>query len=199
MNIVVIGKSGQLAIDLRDACMCRRAFNVTFLGRNDINFLSFFDTESVLRTCAPEGITNAAAFTAVDQAESHYEEAAFVNETIPERLVLICQRMNIPLIHVSTDQVFDGTKKGMYNGEDAPNPLNVYGLTKWNGEQRVKDCSENSLIVRTTWIYGPFGRNFIHLCLNAAKLRVTSQLFVTSSENRSLVQLWRKSLCGFWS
>ncbi len=140
-----------------------------FFGRNDISFASLAEVDDVLHRFAAKGVINAAAYTSVDQAESNHEQASFLNEVIPERLAIACEKMKIPLIHVSTDQVFDGAKHGMYNENDTPNPLNVYGMTKLRGEERVGKYAEESLIVRVSWIFGPSARNFIHLCLDAAR------------------------------
>ena len=121
------------------------------------------DTDSLLETLArelPSGVINAAAYTAVDQAESEQEMARAVNNEAAGRLAAICKAKNFPLIHISTDYVFDGLKGAPYVETDETSPVNVYGKTKLDGERAVWDANPEALIVRTAWVHSPYGHSF---------------------------------------
>jgi dTDP-4-dehydrorhamnose reductase len=133
--------------------------------------------ESSARRClAPlqaEVIVNAAAYTAVDQAEAEPERAFAVNREGPRNLALYCRERGIPLIHLSTDYVFDGTKKDAYVEEDPVSPLGAYGRSKEAGEAEVRKLLESHVIIRTAWLYGVHGQNFVKTMLNLAREKET--------------------------
>lgn len=116
-------------------------------------------------------VVNAAAYTAVDKAESEPDRAYAVNRDGPAHLAAACARANIPLIHISTDYVFDGTRQGLYVEDDPINPINVYGASKAAGEQAVREHLDRHLILRTSWVYGAHGHNFVKTMLRLAKER----------------------------
>jgi dTDP-4-dehydrorhamnose reductase len=170
MSILVFGRAGQLATDLQNAAR-RRDLALTALGRSDIDIC---DRDAILRAIdrfKPNALINAAAYTNVDGAESEGEAAFRLNETAPRAMAEAAQKAGLPFIHVSTDQVFDGTKSGAYSEEDAPNPVNLYGRSKLAGEIAVKAADPSALIVRVSWVWGPSGDNFVKKLLQWAAAR----------------------------
>jgi dTDP-4-dehydrorhamnose reductase len=130
----------------------------------DRRCLDLADTAGIRRTLdtiAPDLIVNPAAYTAVDKAESEPDLAHAINAEAPGELAQAAAARGIPLVHFSTDYVFDGRKPGAYTEADAPNPLGVYGATKLAGEQAVQRAGAPHLILRTSWVYGLRGRNFL--------------------------------------
>lgn len=124
----------------------------------------------------PRWIVNCAAYTNVDGAEEHEEEAFMLNAKGPEMLALACRKNSIKLLHVSTDYVFDGTKDAPYSEEDPPGPVNVYGVSKLAGENVIRHQMTDYLIVRTQWLIGLYGRNFVSTILAAAQVKDTLQV-----------------------
>lgn len=164
MNVLIIGKSGQVAWELqqtRPEHISAKAF-----GRDDINITDPASVESIVSSLKPTVIINAAAYTAVDKAESDKESAYLINGTAVEYLAKAAKQHGIRLIHISTDFVFDGSKNTPYTVNDTPNPINVYGASKLAGEQAItKYCPDNSAIVRTSWVYSSHGNNFVKTML----------------------------------
>lgn len=126
---------------------------------------------AVLREVKPALIVNAAAYTAVDKAESELDQAMAVNATGPAILAEEAKRLGAPLIHYSTDYVFDGSKPGSYREDDRPNPLNAYGKTKLAGERAIQAVGGQCLIFRTSWVYGARGKNFLLTMLRLSNER----------------------------
>ena len=119
----------------------------------------------------PEWIVNCAAYTNVDGAEDHEQEALLLNAKGPEMLAFACKKNSVRLLHISTDYVFDGTKTAPYNEEDLPSPINVYGVSKLAGENAIRHQMTDYLIVRTQWLIGLHGRNFVSTILAAAQMK----------------------------
>lgn len=171
--ILITGGSGQLA-----TCLERAAGDlpVRRIGRPELDFEVPDAIGGLLADIAPRMIINAAAYTAVDKAESEPDAADRANHLGPKLLAEYAAHAGIPLIHVSTDYVFDGTKGAAYLEDDAPSPTGVYGATKLAGEQAVLAAHARSIVLRTSWVYSAIGRNFMLTMLNAArrmpKLRV---------------------------
>lgn len=170
MHLLVTGANGQLGQCLADQL---RAQNIThtLLSREhaDIN-----DTVVLEKLIADKGITaiiNAAAYTAVDRAESEPELAKRVNEDGPLALAKLSARFDIPLLHVSTDYVFDGTKITPYEESDTTGPTGVYGQTKLAGEQAISRHATKYIIMRTAWVFSEYGNNFFRTMLRLAKER----------------------------
>lgn len=116
----------------------------------------------------PPMVINAAAYTAVDRAESDSRAAFAINRDGPAALAAACATLGIPLIHLSTDYVFDGTKSGAYRPEDRPNPLSVYGLSKLAGEDAIRALHRTAVILRTAWVFGPRRDNFVKTMVRLA-------------------------------
>ena len=172
MHLLVTGANGQLGKCLADQLKAKNIQH-SLLSRQeaDIN-----DTVVLERIIAEKGISaiiNAAAYTAVDKAESEPDLAKRVNEDGPLALAKLCTRFDIPLLHVSTDYVFDGTSNTPYTELDQTSPTGVYGQTKLNGELLVQQHCEKHIILRTAWVFSEYGNNFVKTMLRLAKDRDT--------------------------
>jgi len=168
MPLLVIGNSGQLAQALRERSGLTGPDAVVIRGRPDVDITCADSLKSALQAARPSLVINASAYTAVDRAESDEETARALNETGPRMLAELTAERGIPLIHVSTDYVFDGAKPGPYTETDAVSPLGVYGRTKLAGEERVASANPDHVILRTAWVYSPFGANFVKTMLRLA-------------------------------
>mgnify|MGYP001171916351 CR=1 FL=1 len=158
MKILISGHTGQVAQALQHALADHQLLS---LGRQAFDLEQPASLrETVLRE-RPQLLINAAAYTAVDLAEQEPERAFAVNAEAPGAMAKACAELGIPLIHYSTDYVFDGSKNGAYHEDDASNPLGVYGASKLAGEQAVAASGCEHLILRTSWVYSRHGRNFL--------------------------------------
>lgn len=165
MRIVVIGKTGQVARELAKVGAGR---DMVFLGRDLLDLAKPETIEPALREAMPDVIINAAAYTAVDQAEDERDLAFAVNATGPGEAARVADALGVPFLHISTDYVFDGTKTGRYNEFDPVAPLGVYGESKEAGEQAVRSATDRHAIFRTAWVYAPEGKNFVRTMLRLA-------------------------------
>lgn len=164
MNVLIIGKNGQVAWELQQTCPSHITSHA--YGRNEINITDPESIEQVITKLNPAVIINASAYTAVDKAESEQDEAYLINATAVEILAKAATKHGIRLLHISTDFVFDGNKNTPYTVDDKTNPINVYGASKLAGELAIKAHSPtNSSIVRTSWLYSSHGNNFVNTML----------------------------------
>ena len=163
--ILVTGGSGQLAQALARAGGER----VQVIGRPAFDFERPDTLGEAIRARRPALVVNAAAYTAVDAAEAAPDEAARANATGPGVVAATCRTLGIPLVHVSTDYVFDGLRGAPYREDDATNPTGVYGATKLAGERAVLDGCPGAVVLRTSWVYAAAGKNFLLTMLNAAR------------------------------
>lgn len=173
MRILVTGEAGQVARSLAERGARRDGVELIFARRPDFDL---GDEQSIRRTveaARPDVVINAAAFTAVDQAEDEPEAAERLNARAPGILAAAAQAVGARMIHISTDYVFDGTNDMPYSEDMPTNPLGVYGRTKLAGEEAVRAECADHLIVRTAWVYSPFGRNFVKTMLGLAETRDT--------------------------
>jgi len=177
--ILITGASGQLGDALQKAAAAR-GLAVTAISRPAFDFDAPATIKSCFDAAAPDLVINAAAYTAVDAAEQNVAAAEAGNHTGPESLAKLCAGADIPLLHVSTDYVFDGTKGAPYTEDDATAPAGVYGRTKRDGEIAVLAACQKVIILRTAWVYSAHGKNFARTMLNAA--RKTSQLRVVADQ-----------------
>lgn len=159
MRVLVLGSTGQIGHELLHASW-PAGVDVVGLARPAIDMADPRSIQEAVRRHAPAVVVNATAYTAVDQAESEREAAFAVNRDGPGCLAEMCGGQGVPLIHISTDYVFDGTKPTPYTEDDPVCPLSVYGLSKEAGEAAVRAGTAEHVIVRTAWIYGTHGRNF---------------------------------------
>jgi dTDP-4-dehydrorhamnose reductase len=168
--ILVAGKSGQLARSLAEEAVLRGVALVA-LERSHLDLTDPGSVERAVAATAPRAIINAAAYTAVDQAEAEPALAFALNRDGAARLAAAAAQRDVPFIHVSTDYVFDGRKDAPYCEDDAPSPLGVYGRSKLEGERAVRETCPAGVILRTSWLYGRFGRNFVTTMLQLAQTR----------------------------
>lgn len=171
MQVLVTGGQGQLARALSEAARGRAGMTLVALGRLALDLLDGDAIERALGERQPDVLVNCAAYTAVDRAESEPERVFAVNAAAAGALASAAHRVGIPIVHISTDYVFDGAKGARYTEQDAPNPQTVYGRSKLEGEQRVALANPRHLILRTAWIHGPFGQNFVRTILRLASER----------------------------
>ncbi len=168
MRIAVTGKSGQVVSCLRERGPLA-GHEIVAIGRPELDLL---DPHSVLReviAAKPDAVVSAAAFTQVDLAESEREQTFALNAAGAEAVARAANQLNVPLIHLSTDYVFDGTATQPYREDDPVAPLGVYGESKLAGEQAVLSAHPgNSAVLRTAWVYSPFGTNFVKTMLRLA-------------------------------
>ena len=167
-GILVTGGSGQVARALA-ATAGRRDLRV--VGRPDWDFDRLDTLPGLLETAAPAMVINAAAHTAVDKAETDADAAWRANCHAPRLIAEYCARAGIPLIHISTDYVFDGTKGAPYVESDPVNPTGVYGASKLVGENAVLATGARAIILRTSWVYAAEGKNFVRTMLGLAATR----------------------------
>jgi dTDP-4-dehydrorhamnose reductase len=165
-KILVTGREGQLARSLFEAGGANS--EVVAIGRPDLDVSDARSVEAVIAREKPDVVVNAAAYTAVDKAETEEAIADAVNAQGAENVARMCAAISIPLIHLSTDYVFDGTKEGAYLEGDASEPINSYGRSKLEGERRVAIACEQHLILRTAWVHSPWGANFVKAMLRLA-------------------------------
>ena len=175
MKVLVTGAHGQVGWELSNRSG-QRGFDILALDRATLDIT---DQSAVNREVSGSGasvVVNAAAYTAVDQAESEPKLAFAANRDGPAYLASACAEAGIPLIHISTDFVFDGEKKGPYHERDRVSPLNVYGKSKAAGETAVRERLQEHIILRTSWVYGVHGRNFVKTMLRFGRERDVIQV-----------------------
>jgi dTDP-4-dehydrorhamnose reductase len=169
-ELLVVGRTGQLALSLAERAP-EHAIEAIFLGRSEVDLSDLEGLRAAIANSGARTIINAAAYTAVDQAESEPDLARRINALAPGAIAEAAAQIGARLIHVSTDYVFNGDSPEPYR-EDAPlDPVSVYGRTKAEGEEAVRRHLPEHAIVRTAWVYSPFGRNFVKTMLGLAKSR----------------------------
>ena len=167
MRIAVTGRSGQVAQSLLERAPTWKV-DVHPVARPDIDLSHPAEVEEALVGLRPDAIVNAAAYTAVDRAESERDLAYRINAVGAEAVARAAARLGIPVIQLSTDYVFDGGLDRAYREDDPTNPLGVYGESKLGGERAVAAANGNHVILRIAWVYSPFGRNFVRTMLALA-------------------------------
>jgi len=176
LKILVTGANGQLGRELRKTL---NSYNTLFSAKtsedfNDIVILDITkksDVEDIIKRYSITHIINCAAYTLVDQAEKEPEKAYDVNYEAVKNLAELSNRYNVRLIHISTDFVFSGDKNTPYKEDDTPNPISIYGKSKWEGEKAIQALCENYVIIRTSWLYSIHKNNFVKTIIRRAKER----------------------------
>jgi dTDP-4-dehydrorhamnose reductase len=164
MKVIITGANGQLGWELQQ--IESDEVTVHAFNSSQLNITNLEEAESIIGNIKPDYIINAAAYIAVDKAESDSDAAFAVNAKGVENLANICKKVNTKLIHVSTDFVFDGSKNTPYKVTDTPTPLGVYGISKLQGEDIIREILPNSsCIIRTAWVYSTHGNNFVKTML----------------------------------
>jgi dTDP-4-dehydrorhamnose reductase len=168
MRVVVTGQQGQVAqslVELAGAVDCK----IVALGRPTLDLAATPESiHDALAAAAPDVIVSAAAYTFVDKAESEPDAAFAVNANGAEAVARAANLLGVPLVHLSTDYVYDGTKREPYVEQDKTGPRTVYGASKLAGEQRVLAAHPDSVVLRTAWVFSPFGTNFVRTMLRLA-------------------------------
>ena len=161
MVVLVAGANGQLGQSLRFVANNYPEILFKFMDSKALDITNFENVKAVFAIHKPDFCINAAAYTAVDKAESEPERAEAINVTGTKNLAEVCKLHNTVLLHVSTDFVFDGSADKEYTENDVPNPTGIYGQTKLDGERAIQGLWQKHYIVRTSWVYSQFGANFL--------------------------------------
>ena len=173
LNILVTGSNGQVGSEIRELSS-NYSYTFFFTDRTNIDITSKDSISSFCQTNNINIIINCAAYTAVDKAESDELNADLVNRKAVKKLALVSSELNIKLIHISTDYVFDGKNFKPYIEEFQTNPQGIYGKTKLDGENEMRDINpKNSIIIRTSWVYSSFGNNFVKTMLKLGREKET--------------------------
>ena len=169
INVLVTGSNGQVGSEIKELSQ-DYSYNFFFTDRNNIDITSKDSIKEFCQTNSISVIINCAAYTAVDKAESDMENADLVNRKAVKKLSIVAKELDIKLIHISTDYVFDGKNFKPYVEEFQTNPQSVYGKTKLDGEIELLDINPlNSIIIRTSWVYSYYGNNFVKTMLRLGK------------------------------
>ncbi|PFG21622.1 dTDP-4-dehydrorhamnose reductase [Pseudomonas lurida] len=207
MRILIIGQHGQVSRELQRHL--QGLGELIVLGRDQLDLANPDQIRQQVRAHRPDLIINAAAHTAVDQAQSEPEVAFAINATAPGVLAEEAKALGIPLIHYSTDYVFDGSKPAPYTEADTPNPLGVYGQSKLAGEQAIAAVGGEHLILRTSWVYSSHGKNFLltmqRLLQEKPQMRIVADQIGAptwagsiASSTRTLIERWQAGEPGEW-
>ncbi len=207
LKILISGQTGQVALELQKHLSGLGELIV--LGRNDLDLSKPEQIRAQVRAHRPDLIINAAAHTAVDLAESEPELAFAINGIAPGVFAEEAAALGIPLIHYSTDYVFDGNKPAPYTEDDTPNPLGVYGKSKLAGERAIAATGAEHLILRTSWVYSTHGKNFLltmqRLLQERPELRVVADQIgaptwagTIARSTRLLIERWQAAEAGAW-
>lgn len=176
MRILVTGRTGQVVSSLMEKAASLPNIRLLTFGRPEFDLA---DATSVLRgivSARPDLVISAAAYTAVDRAEDEPDKAYAVNAIGAGAVAEAAARIGAPIIHLSTDYVFSGDDSGPYHEDSAPAPKSIYGLTKLEGERAVARLNPQHVIIRTSWVYSPFGSNFVKTMLRLAESRASLQV-----------------------
>lgn len=171
MNILVTGGNGQVATAISQHFP--KQWNTQLLSRQSLDMGNQQMVNSAIEQFFPDIIINTAAFTAVDEAEKNPDAAFYANCDAVFTLASLCNTKAIPLIHLSTDYLFDGNQCTPYQETDAINPLNIYGLSKWRGEEAIRKVCEAHIILRVSGVFSPYGKNFVKTLLQLAQQKET--------------------------
>lgn len=193
MKLIIIGGRGMLGSKL---CDVLGEHAPTCWDKEDIDIRNQDDVREKIRTAAPGVVINAAAFTNVDTCETQKEEAHAVNEIGVKNLADACRNIDATLIHYSTDYVFPGDKKDGYTEDDSPGPaVNAYGESKLAGERALRESGAQCYLIRTAWLYGPHGKNFVetmlHLAQNHRQLNVVNDQHGSPTYTKDVAEFTR--------
>jgi len=178
VKILLLGHKGMLGSDLLKTLFAR--YEVVGMDKEEIDIVSAKDCKNAVAEVEPDIVINAAAFTNVDGCETQRDECFAVNAEAVKNICEACRGRYIRIIHFSTDYVFDGKAKSPYREQDICNPINVYGESKLAGERYLQSLSEDYLLIRTSWLYGINGKNFVRTILDKAK--TTTRLSVVDDQ-----------------
>lgn len=171
MRILVTGKEGQVDTSLQALADAQDDIELIRIGLPEADLSRPETLTAPVLAARPDIIISSAAYTAVDKAESEADMAQRVNGDGPGALAKLAAELNIPILHLSTDYVFAGDKDGVYLESDKPGPIGVYGKTKLSGEEQIAAATPNHVILRTAWVYSPYGNNFVKTMLRLGETR----------------------------
>jgi len=170
MKLLISGARGQVGSELVEQAG-NKNHEVFAYGSKELDISDFDQLKVIVEQVKPDVLINAAAYTAVDKAETEIELAYAVNSLGSKNLAQVCKEYDIPLLHISTDYVYDGNKKSPYDETDQPNPIGVYGSSKLEGDQQVGNIWHKHIILRVSWVFGEQGNNFVKTMLRLAQQR----------------------------
>ena len=170
-QVLVTGANGQLGKSIKRISPNFKGLKFVFTDVADLDITNSEEVNTFFESNALDYCINCAAYTSVDKAEEETDKAYLINATAVKNLAEACKKSGAVLIHISTDFVFDGTKRTPYTEEDTPNPLSVYGKSKLKGEEHVQESCDRHFIVRTSWLYSEYGNNFVKTMLRLAETR----------------------------
>lgn len=207
LKVLITGQHGQVSRELQQRL--QPLGELIVLGRDQLDLANPEHIRQQVRAHRPNLIINAAAHTAVDQAESEPDMAFAINAIAPGILAEEARTLSIPLIHYSTDYVFDGSKPAPYTEADTPNPLGVYGQSKLAGEQAIAAVGGQYLILRTSWVYSNHGKNFLltmqrllqekpHLRIVADQIGAPTWAGSIANSTLALIERWQAGTAGEW-
>ncbi|MFL1419065.1 dTDP-4-dehydrorhamnose reductase [Pseudomonas fildesensis] len=207
LKILITGQHGQVSRELQQRL--QNLGELIVLGRDQLDLANVDQIRQQVRAHRPDLIINAAAHTAVDQAESEPDAAFAINAIAPGVLAEQAKALGIPLIHYSTDYVFDGSKTAPYTEADTPNPLGIYGQSKLAGEQAIAAVGGEYLILRTSWVYSNHGKNFLltmqrllqekpHMRIVADQIGAPTWAGTIANSTRALIERWQAGQTGDW-
>lgn len=207
LRILIIGQNGQVARALHKRLAGRG--DLTVLGSGQLDLTHADRIRAPIEAARPSLIINAAAHTAVDLAQNEPERAFAINAIAPGILAETAADLGVPLVHYSTDYVFDGQKAGAYTEDDVPRPLGVYGRSKLAGEEAVRQVAGPHLILRTSWVYSTDGRNFLltmqrllqekpHLRVVADQIGAPTWAATIADSTAQLIDRWQAGQAGAW-
>jgi len=179
MKVLVTGVKGQLGYDVVNE-LKKRKINAVGVDIEEMDITDAASVDRVIKTEKPDAVIHCAAYTAVDAAEDNEDLCRKVNATGTANIASVCKELDIKMMYISTDYVFDGQGERPWEPDDARNPLNVYGQTKYEGEVAVTEALDKFFVVRIAWVFGVNGKNFIKAILN--KARTTDTLTVVNDQ-----------------
>jgi len=171
MRVLIVGAKGQLGQEVAQFMKTQGTHEIFALDKQQLDITLYSDVMTLVSTIKPDVIINCAAYTAVDQAELHPETARAINTDASRNVAMAAKLLGSKLCFVSTDYVFDGEAQTLYKETDQANPINIYGKSKLAGEQEVQSILDKYFIVRTSWLYGDYGANFVKTMLRLAAER----------------------------
>ena len=178
-NILVTGSTGQLGSDVVKELL-KRGYSTLSPNRSELNLCSEDNIRNYILNSNCEAIVHCAAYTQVDKAEDEKDLCIKINATATKHIAKCAKILDIPMIYISTDYVFDGTKDGKYTENDETNPINIYGESKLAGEKYVQEILDKYYIVRTSWVFNINGKNFIETMLRLSK--ANNQLSIVNDQ-----------------
>ena len=170
-KIIVTGSNGQLGSELKQLASLYSNYQFVFLRKEDAPLDNYKLIQSIISSEKPSYLINCAAYTAVDKAELEIEQSDTVNGIAVGQLAAACKTTGTHFLHISTDYVFDGNGKEPYKEDDETSPVNYYGFSKWMGEQLALQNNQQTIVMRTSWVYSIYGNNFVKTMLRLMKDR----------------------------